>query len=147
MRGEGEDVESRIVLCWQYGKTTQCVAAIDSGICISNAICINAGFVVSVFPIFVGYIGAKRFSPYATLMYLVYCVMVAGVRVMYLVQYSLGDVGARVVQSQPAAYAILAVGIFVQCWIGYVVHRFYSCLKTLSPEDILRLKTNQYELG
>lgn len=135
---------SNVVLCWRYGNMTLCFAAIDATFCIVNMMFVNTAFVLSFMPIVSGYLGAKKFIPCATLLYLVYCVLLSGLRVMYLVQYSLGDDGrvadASYAVDRPAVYAIMVVGVLVQCYIGYVVRQFYVCLTSLTYNEQLQLQ-------
>ena len=73
-------------------------------------------------------------------MYVMYCVFLSALRVMYVVQYALGyddrvvD-ASYVLDSRSLVYAILVLGLFVKCYIAHVGWRFYACVSQLTLDE------------
>jgi hypothetical protein len=134
-------VSDGMVLCWRYGKTTQCLAVIDIAFGLLNTLFLDIRFVFALgFPC-CGYVGAKRYQRCHTLVYLVYCVMISVIRIFQLVLYATNYQNMRSNRStttthdEAPVYWLLIPTMLVQFWIAWIVARFWRQLSRLSVHE------------
>lgn len=132
------NVSDGMVLCWRYGKTTQCLAFIDIAFGMLNTLFFDIRFVIAlIFPC-CGYVGAKHFQKGHTLVYLSYCGMISVCRIFQLVLYATNyhDVRSnRSSDAEASIYWLLIPSMLVQFWIAWIVMQFYHQLSRLSDHE------------
>ena len=86
-----------------------------------------------------GYLGAIKFHKTYTLIYLSYIVIINILRFnLFLIFY------LELPESEKPQYGvdlfIVSICTCIECWIGRLIYRFYTSMKTLSAEEIIFLR-------
>ena len=137
-------VSDGMVLCWRYGKTTQCLAFIDIAFGMLNTLLVDIRFVIALFFPCCGYVGAKHFQKCHTLVYLVYCGTISAFRMFQLILYATNYHNIHSSNhGETSIYWVLIPSMLVQFWIAWIVLRFYGQLSRLSDHE--RRYLSQYK--
>jgi hypothetical protein len=129
-----EDMEElRKADTWRLRKTIQFIACID----VIFSIFIFSGIhpalsLICILP-YIGYLGAKEYNKNYILFYLFYIGINIGLRIVNVALFR---------NTYSILLSILSCGI--ECWLFWLVHKFYKLLSSLSFDSICVLRDGSY---
>ena len=129
-----EDMEElRKVDTWRLQKTIQFIACID----VMFSIFIFAGIhpalsLLCILP-YIGYLGAREYNKNYIIFYLCYIVINIALRIVNIVLFR---------NAYSIILSIASCGI--ECWLFWLVHKFYKLLSSLSFDSLCVLRSGSY---